>query len=63
MTNTDNTTITTMRIPMISAADEATPIMTSIATGIIMICMSDNIITYHASHIIMKGCIFFLYNI
>jgi CTP synthase (UTP-ammonia lyase) len=34
MTNTDNTTITMMRIPMISAADEAeaTPTMTSIAT-------------------------------
>ena len=41
MTNTDNTTITMMRIPMISAADEATPIMTSIATGIRMTCMSD----------------------
>ena len=44
MTNTesDNITITMMRIPMISAADEATPIMTSIATGIIKTCMSDN---------------------
>ena len=33
MTTTEIATITTMRIPMISAADETSPIKTSIATG------------------------------
>jgi hypothetical protein len=55
MTNTDNTTITMMRIPMISPADEATPIMTSIAT-VASAGITKTYIARYASHIIMKAC-------
>jgi CTP synthase (UTP-ammonia lyase) len=57
MTNTDNTTIIMMRIPMISAADEAeaTPTMTSIAT-VASAGITKTYIARCASHVIMKAC-------